>query len=42
MNVQERIMEMVAERFNKEADDLSAATEFVTDLSAQILWIRWS
>ena len=37
MNVQERIMEMVAERFNKEADDLSAATEFVTDLSADSL-----
>lgn len=37
MNVQERIIEMVAERFNKEAEDLSAATEFIADLSADSL-----
>lgn len=37
MNVQERIMEMVAERFNKEVEDLSASTEFVNDLSADSL-----
>lgn len=37
MNVQDRIMEMVAERFNKELEELSAATEFVADLSADSL-----
>lgn len=37
MNVQERVMEMVAERFNKEVEDLNAATEFVSDLSADSL-----
>lgn len=37
MNVQDRIMEMVAERFNKEQQELTAATEFVADLSADSL-----
>lgn len=30
-------MEMVAERFNKEQQELTAATEFVADLSADSL-----
>ena len=37
MSVQERIMEMVADRFNKELEELTPATEFVADLSADSL-----
>jgi len=37
MNVEKRIMEMVAERFNQSVEDLTRETEFVTDLSADSL-----
>jgi len=37
MNVQEKIMKMVAERFGVEAEELSLTTEFVSDLSADSL-----
>ena len=37
MNIQNRIMEMVADRFNKSVEDLTRDTEFVSDLSADSL-----
>lgn len=37
MNVEKRIMEMVADRFNQSVEDLTRETEFVTDLSADSL-----
>ena len=37
MNVEKKIMEMVADRFNKSQGDLTRDTEFVTDLSADSL-----
>lgn len=37
MNVEKKIMEMVADRFNKNPEDLTPDTEFVTDLSADSL-----
>ena len=37
MNVEKKIMEMVADRFNKSQEDLTRDTEFVTDLSADSL-----
>ena len=37
MNVEKKIMEMVADRFNKMPEDLTLDTEFVNDLSADSL-----
>ncbi|MEE0204295.1 MAG: acyl carrier protein [Oscillospiraceae bacterium] len=37
MNIEEKIMQMVAERFNKSVEDLDCDTEFVSDLSADSL-----
>ena len=37
MNIQNRIMEMVADRFNKSVEALTRDTEFVSDLSADSL-----
>ena len=37
MNIQNRIMEMVADRFNKSVEDLTRDTEFVSDLGADSL-----
>ena len=37
MNVYETIVEMVADRFNKSADDLTRDTEFIADLCADSL-----
>ena len=37
MNIEEKIMQMVAERFNKSVEDLDRDTEFVSDLSADSL-----
>ena len=37
MNVYETIVEMVADRFNKSADDLTRETEFIADLCADSL-----
>ena len=37
MNIQNRIMEMVADGFNKSVEDLTRDTEFVSDLSADSL-----
>lgn len=37
MSVHERILEMIAERFNKDVEDLSDDTEFVSDLGADSL-----
>lgn len=37
MNIEEKIMQMVAERFNKSMEDLDRDTEFVSDLSADSL-----
>ena len=37
MNIQNRIMEMVADRFNKSVEDLPRDTEVVSDLSADSL-----
>ena len=37
MNVYETIVEMVAERFNKSADELTRETEFIADLCADSL-----
>ena len=37
MNIESKIMEMIADRFNKPVEELSRDTEFVTDLSADSL-----
>ena len=37
MNIEEKIMQMIAERFNKSVEDLDRDTEFVSDLSADSL-----
>ena len=37
MNVYETIVEMVADRFNKSADELTRDTEFIADLCADSL-----
>ena len=37
MNVYETIVEMVADRFNKSADELTRETEFIADLCADSL-----
>ena len=37
MNIEEKITQMVAERFNKSVEDLDRDTEFVSDLSADSL-----
>ena len=37
MNIESKIMEMIADRFNKTVEELSRDTEFVTDLSADSL-----
>ncbi len=37
MNVYQNIVQMIADRFNKSADELSRETEFINDLSADSL-----